>query len=121
MAKPTKDPTARFFAELAERTEEPLLRKATGSMRFDVVDGRRTRRWLVTVDGGRLAVSPGNADASCVARVDKKVFDRVATGRLNAVAAVLRGEIAVEGDWRLLVRMQRLFPSPPRSRRKTWA
>jgi putative sterol carrier protein len=118
MAKPRSDPTARFFAELAERAEEPLLRKAKGSMRFDVVDGRRTRRWLVTVDGGTLSVSSSNADASCVARVDKAVFDRVASGRLNAVAAVLRGDIAVEGDWRLLVRMQRLFPSPPRRRRK---
>jgi hypothetical protein len=37
------DPTARFFAELAERGHEPLLRKASGSMRFDVVAGRRTR------------------------------------------------------------------------------
>jgi len=29
---------------------------------------------------------------------------------MNAVAAVLRGDLEVEGDWRLLVRMQRLFP-----------
>ncbi|MCE3287392.1 MAG: sterol-binding protein [Gaiellaceae bacterium] len=118
MAKPRCDPTAQFFAKLAERSDEPLLRKAKGSMRFDVVDGRRTRRWLVTVDGGELAVSSSNAAASCVARVDKAIFDRVATGRLNVVAAVLRGDVAVEGDWRLLVRMQRLFPSPPRPRRR---
>ena len=118
MAKRRGDPTARFFSDLAERADEPLLRKAKGSMRFDIVDGRRTRRWLVTVDGGALEVSSGNADATCVARVDKAVFDRVATGRLNAVAAVLRGEMALEGDWRLLVRMQRLFPSPPRPRRR---
>ncbi len=43
-------------------------------------------------------------------RADKAVFDKVASGRLNAVAAVLRGDLQVEGDWRLLVRMQRLFP-----------
>jgi len=28
------------------------------------------------------------------------------------MAAVLRGEVAVEGDPRLLVRLQRLFPRP---------
>jgi putative sterol carrier protein len=116
MAK--RDPTERFFAELAERGDEPLLRKASGSFRFDVVEGRRTRRWLVTVDKGALRVSKRGGDATCVVRADKKVFDRVAAGRLNAVAAVLRGDLAVEGDWRMLVRMQRLFPSPPRPRKR---
>ena len=112
------DPTARFFAELAERGDEPLLRKASGSMRFDIAAGRRTRRWLVSVDKGTLAVTEGDADATCVIHADQGVFDKVASGRLNAVAAVLRGELIVTGDWRLLVRMQRLFPSPPRRRKR---
>ena len=117
MSKPrTTDPTERFFAELAARGHEPLLRKASGSMRFDVVDGRQTRRWLVAVEGGDMAVSRGGGDGSCVVRADKRVFDKVASGRLNAVAAVLRGDLQVEGDWRLLVRMQRLFPGPRRRR-----
>ena len=117
MSKPPTDPTEQFFAELAARGHEPLLRKASGSMRFDVVDGRRTRRWLVAVERGDMTVrSGGGGDASCVVRADKAVFDKVASGRLNAVAAVLRGDLQVEGDWRLLVRMQRLFPGP---RRKT--
>ncbi|HEX4747794.1 MAG TPA: SCP2 sterol-binding domain-containing protein [Gaiellaceae bacterium] len=118
MTTTTSDPTARFFAELAERGEEPLLRKASGAMRFDVVDGRKTRRWLLTVDKGTLAVtSSGGQEATCVVRADKAVFDRLASGRLNAVAALLRGDLAVAGDWRLLVRLQRLFPSPPRPRK----
>ena len=45
-----------------------------------------------------------------------RVFERIVTGRMNAVAAVLRGDLQVEGDWRLLVRIQRLFPGPRRSR-----
>jgi putative sterol carrier protein len=116
MAKPPIDPTERFFTELASRGHEPLLRKASGSMRFDVVDGRQTRRWLVAVERGDMAVSRGGGDASCVVRADKAVFDKVASGRLNAVAAVLRGDLQVDGDWRLLVRMQRLFPGPRRKR-----
>ena len=112
----TRDPSERFFADLASRGHEPLLRKATGSTRFDVVDGRRTRRWIVEVDKGDIAVSKGGGAASCVLRADKAVFDKVVAGRLNAVAAVLRGELQVEGDWRLLVRMQRLFPGRPRRR-----
>ncbi len=116
MSKQVTDPTERFFAELASHEHEPLLRKASGSMRFDVVDGRKTRRWLVAVDRGNIGVTAGSAQASCVIRADKAVFDKVVSGRLNAVAAVLRGDLRVEGDWRLLVRMQRLFPGPPRRR-----
>jgi putative sterol carrier protein len=107
----------RFFDELAGRGHEPLLRKATGTIRFDVVDGRRTRSWILTVDDGDLAVTARSGDASCVFRADKAVFDKVVAGRLNAVAAVLRGDLEVGGDWRLLVRMQRLFPGRPRRAR----
>jgi putative sterol carrier protein len=117
MSKTTTDSTARFFDQLAARGEEPLLRKASGRTRFDVVDGKRTLHWLVGVDRGKIAVSRQNASADCVIRTQKEVFDKVASGALNPVAAVLRGDIAVEGDWRLLVRMQRLFPSSSRSLR----
>ena len=116
MSKPATDPTERFFAELASRGHEPLLRKASGSMRFDVVDGRQTRRWLVSVERGDMAVSRGGCEASCVVRADKAVFDKVAAGKLNAVAAVLRGDLQVDGDWRMVVLMQRLFPGPRRRR-----
>lgn len=115
---PPTDATARFFADLAARGDEPLLRKASGSMRFDVVSGRKTRRWLVSVDKGAVRVEDGGAEATCVIRAEQAVFDKIATGRLNAVAAVLRGDVVVAGDWRMLVRLQRLFPSPPRRRRR---
>ena len=117
MSKATTDPTARFFERLAARGEEPLLQKASGRTRIDVVDGKRTVHWLVSVDRGKIAVSRKNGPADCVIRAEKAVLDKVASGGMNAVAAVLRGDLAVEGDWRLLVRMQRLFPSSPRSLR----
>ena len=116
MARRASDPTERFFAELAAREHEPLLRKASGTTRIDVVAGRRTQRWLIAVDKGAIAVSRGSGEAACVVRAEKAVFDRIASGRMNAVAAVLRGDLAVEGDWRMLVRMQRLFPGPPKRR-----
>jgi putative sterol carrier protein len=112
------DSTAEFFEELGSRGHEPLLRKATGSARFDVVEGKRTRRWLVAIDKGDIAVSRKNAAADTVLRADRTTFDRVAAGELNAVAAVLRGELAVRGDLRLLVLLQRLFPRPSGSTRR---
>jgi putative sterol carrier protein len=115
----SSDPTAAYFEALAARGDEPLLRKAGGSVSFEIRDGSRTRRWVVTVDKGSLAVSRRTvASPDCVVRADKALFDRIVSGRENAVAAVLRGDLAVEGDWRLLVWMQRLFPGP-RTRRGT--
>jgi len=117
MAKSATDATDRFFAELGARGEEPLLRKASGSVRFEIVDGRRVRRWVVAVSKGQFEVTSGGGDAECVMRADSKVFDRLATGRMNVVAAVLRGDLHVSGDWRFLVLAQRLFPGPRRKAR----
>ena len=112
----TPDPTADFFADLGRRGQEPLLRSATGSARFEVVDANRTERWLVTIDKGEISVSRRNSAADCVLRADKASFDRVVVGELNFMAAALRGEVAVQGDPRLLVLVQRLFPRPSRPR-----
>ncbi len=117
----TPDSVEAFFEELASRGHEPLLRKATGSARFDVGDGKRTERWSVTIDKGDIRVSRKNAAADCVVRADKASFERAVLGDLNLMAAVLRGEVVVEGDPRLLVVIQRLFPRPSgrRPRRKS--
>ena len=115
--RPTSDSIAEFFAELGRRGHEPLLEKARGSARFDVADGRRTERWLVTIDKGDLRVSRRNAAADCILRVDRSTFERAAAGKLNIMAAVLRGAVTVGGDPRLLVLLRRLFVKPSRQRR----
>jgi putative sterol carrier protein len=112
------DPTVEFFGALAERGHEPLLEKATGTLRFDIRDGRKTDHWLVTVGKGDLAVSRRNLRADCVVSADKALFDGVASGKTNAMAALLRGAMNVEGDVQLLVLFQRLLPGPSRSRRR---
>jgi hypothetical protein len=42
----------------------------------------------------------------------RELFDDIRSGRTNAVAATLRGEITIEGNPRLLNIFQRLFPGP---------
>jgi len=113
---PSADPTERFFGELSQRGHEPLLRKLSGSVRFDIVDGKSVERRYVTVDKGRISVSGRGPGGHSVIRADRAVFGQIATGERNPVAALLRGELAMEGDWRLLVLVQRLFPGPPRKK-----
>jgi putative sterol carrier protein len=107
------DATAQFFEDLRRRGHEPLLEKTTGTLRVDLVNGKETERWFLSVDHGDVEVSHKAGKPDCVLRASKDVFDDVARGEVNAMAAVLRGALAVEGDPRILVRFQRLFPSPP--------
>ena len=119
--RPTPDSIAEFFAELGRRGHEPLLEKAKGSARFDIADGKRTQRWLVTIDKGDLLVSRRNAAADCILHVERSSFERAVAGKLNLMAAVLRGEIGIGGDERLIVLLRRLFLKPPRRRRSQTA
>jgi hypothetical protein len=112
------DPAAEFFAELARRGTEPLLLRAKGTLRIELMGGRRSERWIVAIDKGAVTVSRRNGAADCVVRAEKSLFDLLVTGRANATAALLRGALAVEGDANLLVLFQRLFPGPPRSRKQ---
>jgi putative sterol carrier protein len=108
--------TVELFGELAERGHDPLLEHVKGTMRFELVDGKRVDRWFLTVDNGDLDVSRRNRSADCTFRADKVLFEGIAGGQVNATAAVLRGAVAVDGDWKLLVMFQRLLPGPPTKR-----
>ena len=103
--------TAEFFDGLAQRGHEPLLERATGTVRFDLVENGRDERWLVAVDKGDIVVSHRDGTADCTLRASRRLFEGVATGEVNAMAAVMRGAIQVDGDWHLLVLFQRVFPT----------
>jgi putative sterol carrier protein len=106
------DATTTFFDQLRERGHEPMLGRTTATVRVDVHDGRKTERWQVAIKRGDLTVSKRNGPADCILRIERARFDDLATGRLNAMAAALRGVLDVEGDATMLVRFQRLFPAP---------
>ena len=112
------DSTAEFFDELGRREHVPLLEKTSGTIRVDLKDGKKTERWRIAIAKGDLSVSRHNVAADCVISADRALFDGIASGRTNAVAAMLRGAITVEGDVPLLVSFQRLLPGPPRTRRR---
>jgi|SRR5215210_4052757 len=109
------DPTADFFDRLGRRGHEPHLEKATGTVRFDLTENGRTKRWFVGIAKGDVTVSRRGSAVDCVARAEKRLFDSLVTGRQNAMAALLRGELRAEGNTELMVLFQRLFPAPPRS------
>jgi putative sterol carrier protein len=106
------DATTKFMNDLGRRGHDPLLRKVTESVRFDLVTGNKTDRWLVRIDDGEVTVSHEGGAADTIIRADRELFDRMARGEANPVAAVLRGDVGWEGSWKSLVAVQRLFPGP---------
>ena len=104
------DATAALFESLKERGHEPLLGSAEGTIRFELTNGRG-ERWLVTLGGGDVAVARAGRKADCTVRTRKEVFESLASGRANALAATLRGELTVEGDLELFTLFQRVFPA----------
>jgi putative sterol carrier protein len=112
------DVVAAVFDELAAIGHAPHLENVNATVRFDVKDGGKTQRWLVTVKKGDVQVSRRNAAADLVIRCDRSLADRLVTGKANAMSAVLRGEMTVEGSAELLMVMRRLLPRPRVARRK---
>jgi putative sterol carrier protein len=110
------DATRRFFEELDRREYEPLLAKAAGAIRFDLQEGPRTTHWLVVVDAGDVRVTQEDRDADTVVRTDPQLFEEIALGREDGLAAMLRGDMTISGDARLMVQMERVFPGPANSR-----
>ena len=107
------DAVVELFSELGQRGHEPLLAKVTGRVRFDLVDGGRTDRWLVAVDKGDTTVSHKGGPAECTIQAERALFERLCRGEENAMAAVLRGALVCTGDVELLFAIQRIFPGPP--------
>ena len=107
--------TTEFFNGLSERGHEPLLEKTTATVRFELTNGKRQERWHVSIDKGDISVSHSNSAVDCTIRASKKLFDGIASGEVNGMAAFLRGALAAEGDTTLLVLFQRLFPAPQKA------
>jgi len=114
-------PTEEFFAELGRHGRDPRLAEASGSIRVDVhhdgdLHGTKADHWLITLGGGDVAVARRKAPADAVVHVEQSLLDQLVTGRANAMAAVLRGAVVIEGDVELPVQLQRIFPGPPADR-----
>jgi putative sterol carrier protein len=108
--------TLAFFEGLDRRPYEPLLEKIKGTVRFDLQHEGQTDHWFVEIDRGALTVSREERDADSVVATDPDLFEQLAAGTENGVAAGLRGALTIAGSLQLYLMLERLFPSPPDSR-----
>ncbi|MGR6318342.1 SCP2 sterol-binding domain-containing protein [Micromonospora soli] len=93
-----------------------LPASTAGSLRLDLRDGGQTEHWYLTIEHQDVRVTRSAEDAELVVRADREVFDRMAEGRLHPAAALLRNDLTVQGNLRLLLTLRRLFPGPSGAR-----
>ena len=98
-----------FFAALGRQGHAPMLRRVTGTIRFDLDHGRDTDHFTVAVAKGDVSVSRRTSAADTVIHTDRHLFERLITGRANATASMLRGLLGVSGDMELATLTRRLF------------
>ncbi|MEH0844997.1 SCP2 sterol-binding domain-containing protein [Micromonospora sp. CPCC 205711] len=103
--------------QLGPERRPELPEAIPGTLRLDMrEENGRTEHWYLTVHDQRVDVTRSAADAELVIRADREVFDRIAGGRTHLAAALLRNELTVQGDMRLLTLLRRIFPGPAEAR-----
>jgi hypothetical protein len=111
----TADPIEQFFAILAEPGRIPTFDGESATLRFDIGTGSGAEHWYVRVSDGDVAVSRSASPADAVVQVQREHLEAIVTGRLNAMAAMLRGLLVCEGSLAALIMFQRCLPGPPGS------
>jgi hypothetical protein len=117
----TVDPISQFFANLAAPGHLATFEGHSATLRFDVGDDGQVQHWHVAVSNGDVAVARQNSvtrqskGADAVIHVERAPFEAIVTGRMNAMAALLRGVLTCEGSMAALMMFQRCLPGPPDS------
>ncbi len=107
------DATIQLFDRIRRMGRVDALADVTGSLRFDVDQGGgQTVQWTVAVHSGHITVEQHGGDADCVVQLGADLLGQMASGRANAMTALLRGDMMVSGDVQLLVLLERLLPGP---------
>ncbi|WFE40869.1 SCP2 sterol-binding domain-containing protein [Micromonospora sp. WMMD998] len=100
-----------FFDQLSAMGYDTRLGKVCGSVRIDIRGDGGLRHWRLDIDRGHLRVSHDAGPASTVITTSERTAEAMAAGGMNGLAAIARGEILVDGDLALALRIGRLFPS----------
>jgi SCP-2 sterol transfer family len=110
------DPISQFFSCLTEPGHLATFESENATVRFDVKDGTSVQRWHVTVDDGDVAVARRGGSADAVVTTERPQLEAIVTGKVNAMAALLRGLLTCEGSMAALMMFQRCLPGPPGSK-----
>jgi putative sterol carrier protein len=105
-----KEITRQFFTAL--EAQPALPGRQTGVLRIDLADGERTEHWYLDIRKSDVRASHKGATPDCTVSTDLATFEAIVDGRMNAMAAVLRGAIQIEGRFPLIIALQAFMAGP---------
>lgn len=103
------DQVTSFFEELGGKRHVRLLEGASGTILIEIDSGKTVDRWYVKIKRGDVSVSDKGTAPDCVVKTDRATFQAIVSGQMNALPAVLRGKLEIDGKVNLLVALQSLF------------
>lgn len=107
------DVVDRFFEGLAQRGYEPMLQRATGTIRFDLHQEDSTDHWRVAIDQGHVTVRHDDAASDTVVTEERDTLADTILGKKTIMIAIARGEVGFSGDVERFILFQRLFGREP--------
>ena len=92
----------RHFFESLGGPHPAIPKTVSGTLRFDVDGDQATEHWLITFDEGSVSATESEASADCVVGTSRRTLASIIEGQTNALAALLRGTLKIEGRTILL-------------------
>lgn len=105
-----------YLQRMGSGRHPDLPETTAGTVRLDIREDGYTDHWYLTIDHQHVEVSRSGEEAELVVRADREAFDRLASGQTHLAASLLRNELTLQGDIRLLMMLRRIFPGPSDAR-----
>ncbi|UCD81076.1 MAG: SCP2 sterol-binding domain-containing protein [Desulfobacterales bacterium] len=104
---------AELFRTMPERFKPQAADNLVATVVYEFGDGRK---WTVRISNGVLKVDTGDSaegreHARIIFETENVMLD-IITGKREPLLAVLRGDLQVVGDWRLLLKVRSSFEIP---------
>jgi len=103
------DVTEAFYDRLRMLGRVAMLARVTGSLRVEIIDGRKTSRTQIWVRRGEVSIGAPSGAADCTMVAPRHVWEALVTGEFQPMPTFLRGALQATGDPAMLVLMRRLF------------
>ena len=97
-----------FFQELVAEAQEHAKELAgiKAVIKFDIVG---EGIWRLLINGTDVKIEEGDGQAGCTFTVGAEDFQRIASGDLKPMVAIMERKLKVEGDISLALKLSKLF------------
>jgi putative sterol carrier protein len=99
-----------LFGGMAQRFRPDKAQGFAGEIQYELTANGAVKPWIVRVEGRRASARPGRAgDPRLTIRMGVADFLRIATRDLDPGKALMTGQLVLEGDFSVAMRLGEMF------------